>query len=176
MIHVLFLEYSKYLRIKRLFIEFTFEFVFDSENPHTIFFRKFSFFGFFQELSLTSAIMKHNDRHDRNWFRFRRIFRFVTENESFIIFYYIRLKSDIPMKSDNHIYNRKSDDSSSIWLNPFLAQPFFGFYLGTKVRFTNLSHDEDSRYWIRHRRRVSKLNFEFRKFRKLYLVMCVIYM
>ena len=82
--------------------------------------------------------MNCNDRHARNWFRFRRIFRFVTENESLIIFYYIRLKSDIPMKSDNHIYNRKSDDSSSIWLNPFLAQPFFGLYLGTKVPFTNL--------------------------------------
>ena len=83
-----------------------------------------------------------NDGHDQKLICIRRIFRFVTENESLIIFYYIRLKSDIPMKSDNHIYNRKSDDSSSIWPNPFL-----GLYLGTKVPFTNLSHDEDSRYW-----------------------------
>ena len=127
-----------------------FEFIFDSEP--TDFFFEF-WVWIFLELSLRWAIINYNDRHDWNWFRFRRIFRFVTENESLIIFYYIRLKSDIPMKSDNHIYNRKSDDSSSIWLNPFLAQPFFGLYLGTKVPFTNLSHDEDSRYWIRHRRR-----------------------
>ena len=86
--------------------------------------------------------MIKNDGHDQKLICIRRIFRFVTENESLIIFYYIRLKSDIPMKSDNHIYNRKSDDSSSIWPNPFL-----GLYLGTKVPFTNLSHDEDSRYW-----------------------------
>ena len=80
----------------------------------------------------------------------RRIFRLVTENESLII----SISDWNPIFWWNPTIRRSHLWSSIRWFKFNLTQPIFWVvYLGNKVPFTNLSHDEDSRYWIRHRPR-----------------------